>query len=153
MKKFLLDIITPDRSAFSEKVDYLSVPTREGRIGILAHHAAIFSEIVEGEVKIRKDDSEYFLVIGGGFLDVGGNRAALLVSRAYHADELNEAQIRKAQDSAGELLSTAKEKGERERAVSMLRRSVLELKVWSHRFSRHPPLSSQANIDNPRGLG
>lgn len=142
MNKFLLEIITPERSAFAEEVDSVYVPTPDGRIGVLAHHAALFTQLSEGEVKIVSGNKEYYLAIGGGFMDVGHNKASILVSRAAHADELNETEIRKAEESARLVLSQVKVGSERATAQAMLRRSFLELKVLRHRRSERTGVPS-----------
>src|SRR5690242_9817698 len=100
MVKFLLEIITPARQAFSEQVDMVVVPTTSGIVGVLAHHEPLFSSLTEGEIKISSAGKEYFLSIGGGFMEVGKDKVSILVSRAVHADELNEAEIKKAQQAA-----------------------------------------------------
>ena len=92
---FLLEIITPERKAYEETVDSVSVPTSQGHIGILAHHIPLFTLLSEGEIKIAQGNREFFLAIGGGFAQISGNRVSILVTRAGHADELNEAGIKK----------------------------------------------------------
>ena len=100
-----LDIITPVRNAFSEDAEFLSVPTKMGTVGVLPHHVGLFSSLSEGEIKIKTKQKEMFLAIGGGFMEVRGNAVTLLVSRAFHADELNEAEIKKAQVAAKEAIA------------------------------------------------
>lgn len=134
---FHLEIITPERKAYEEEVDEVSVPTPDGTIGVLSHHVALFSSLSEGEIKIKKDKREFFLAIGGGFMEVSGNHVSILVSRALHADELNEAQIKKAETAAHEIL-TKKVKGvEYATAQAVLRRSLLELKVLRRHKTRY----------------
>src|SRR3990172_8826089 len=98
--KFLLEIVTPERQAFSRDVDSVVVPTSRGSIGVLAHHVPLFSALTEGEVKITADNKDFFLAVGGGFMQVTPSRVSILVSRAFHADELNEADIKRAQEAA-----------------------------------------------------
>jgi len=134
--KFHLEIITPQRQAFAEEVEGVYVPTVNGTIGILAHHQALFSALTDGEIKIDTGTKEYFLAIGGGFLQITKDKVSILVSRAAHADELNEAEIKKAEDSARKVI-TGRVKGEELAAAqSMLRRSLLELKVYRRRKQR-----------------
>lgn len=138
MQLFHLDIITPTRSAYSAEVERLMVPTTHGHIEVLAHHVALFSALSEGEVKITAGSKQYHLAIGGGFMEVTNGMVSVLVSRALHADELNEAEIKKAQLEAKEALTKYKAGIERAAAQTLLRRSILELKV-SHR--RRIPVS------------
>ncbi len=136
MKSFKLEIITPQRQAFSEEVDSVMAPTANGMVGVLALHEPLFSALSEGEIKITSGSKEYFLAIGSGFMEVTKTGVTILVTSAYHAHELNEAEIKKAQATAKEALAKHVTGVELSTAQSLLRRSVLELKVF-HR--RHQP--------------
>lgn len=137
---FPLEIITPQRLVFSKEVESVVVPTKRGLIGVLAKHTPLFTAVTQGEIKITFGNQENYLAIGGGFMEVKRDRVLILVSRAMHADELNEAEIKRAQDSAREIISQ-KAKGEAlQQAQSLLRRSLLELKVLRRR--KHPGLAS-----------
>ncbi len=137
MNTFHLEIITPERKAYEEEVDEVSVPTPDGTIGVLPHHVALFSSLSDGEIKITKDKREYFLAIGGGFMEVTGNNVSILVSRAVHADELNEAEIKKAEAAAKDILSKKIKGTEYATAQAIFRRSLLELKVLRRHKIRH----------------
>lgn len=138
--KFLLEIITPERKAFSQEVDLVSVPTPDGVIGVLARHMPLFTSITEGEVKIVNGNQEYFLAIGGGFMQVLKDKVIILVSRAVHADELNEEEIKKAEREAKEIFAKAQQSTERKEAQAILRRALLDFKVLHHR-KRNPQIN------------
>ena len=140
MKSFRLDIITPQRKAFSEEVDSVMVPTVNGMVGVLAHHEPLFSALTEGEIKITAGSKEFFLAIGSGFMEVTGKGVAILVTSAFHAHELNEAEIKKARQTARDALAHHITGIELNAAQSLLRRSVLELKVL-HRRHERPTIS------------
>ena len=140
--QFLLDVITPQRSAFSEKVDAVSVPTPDGTIEVLAKHEPLFTQLTEGEVKIMSGGKFYYLAIGGGFMEVRPKgEVTILVSRAVHADEINEAEIKKAQEQAKDLIAKKATGEELRAAVAVLHRTMLELKV-SRRKRRPSPLQA-----------
>ncbi len=138
--QFTLDIITPQRKAFSEPVTSVTVPTPDGIIEVLAKHEPLFTVLSDGEVKITSGSKTFFLAIGGGFMEVrpkaGG--ATILVSRAVHADEINETEIRKAMDSAKGLIARRVTGVELQSAMAILRRSMLELKVSRKKRSPSP---------------
>lgn len=131
--QFLLEIYTPERKAFSEQVDLVSAPTASGRVGILARHQPLFTSIIEGEVKIVSGQSEYYLAIGGGFMQVMKDKVIILVSRAVHANELNEEEIKKAEKNAKEIIAKVAEGKELADAQSLLRRAILDMKVLRRR--------------------
>lgn len=135
MRPFRLEIITPQRKAFAEDVNSVMAPTSNGMIGVLALHEPLFSALTEGEIKITAGSKEYFLAIGSGFMEVTKTGVSILVTSAFHAHELNEAEIKKAQQTAKEALAKHIVGVELSAAQSLLRRSILELKVL-HR--RHP---------------
>ncbi len=136
MRSFRLEIITPQRKAFSEDVDSVMVPTVNGLVGVLALHEPLFSALTEGEIKITASSKEYFLAIGSGFMEVTKSGVSILVTSAYHAHELNEAEIKKAQAAAKEALAKHVTGVDLSAAQSLLRRSVLELKVLHKRRAR-----------------
>ncbi len=142
MNSFHLDIITPERSAFSQEVDALSVPTMRGMIGVLAHHMPLFSALTEGEITITVGKNVYYLAIGGGFMEVGKGKVSVLVSRAVHADELNELEIRRAYQAAKDAVNKQLKGEELASAQSVLRRSLLELKVIRRKKHVYAPSGS-----------
>jgi F-type H+-transporting ATPase subunit epsilon len=138
MRPFKLEIITPQRQAFAENVDSVMAPTVNGMVGILALHEPLFSALTEGEIKITSGSKEFFLAIGSGFMEVTKVGVSILVTSAFHAHELNEAEIKKAQESARKAISEHGAGVDLSAAQSLLRRSVLELKILHKRRSRMP---------------
>lgn len=136
MRAFRLEIITPQRKAFSEEVDSVMAPTVNGMVGVLALHEPLFSALTEGEIKITVGAKEFFLAIGSGFMEVTKQGVIILVTSAFHAHELNEADIKKAQQTAKEALTNQVKGAELATAQSLLRRSVLELKVLKRKHTR-----------------
>lgn len=138
MNTFLLEIITPEKIAFSDQVDMVTAPSADGIIGILPHHVALFTRIIEGEIEIRKNSQKSYLAIGGGFLEVTPTKTILLVTTAFHANEINEQEMVMAAKRAQEALA-AKPTGEALIAAeALIRRSEIALKVMHrHKTYRH----------------
>ncbi len=141
MKSFHLDIITPERKVFSEDIASVVVPTVNGQIGVLAAHEPLFSALTEGEIKVTIGSKEYFLAIGEGFMEVTKTGVNILVTRAFHAHELNEAEIKKAQAAAREAIAHPTPELDRAAAQAILRRSLLELKVIRRRHTSPYPVN------------
>lgn len=133
MSTFHLEIITPDRIAYQEDVNMVTVPGASGYMGILPHHVPLFSRLTHGEVKIVKGDEEIFLAIGGGFVEVTKEKVIVLVTKAAHADELNEQEILRAKEKAEEILREKPSREAIEYATQMLRGSLVDLEVLRRR--------------------
>lgn len=141
--QFLLDIVTPERTAYTDTVQAVSVPTPNGTIGVLPKHVGLFSVLGEGEIKISTGSKDLYLAIGGGFMEVTKEKVSILVSRAVHADELNEKAITEAQVRAKQIVTSNVKGEELVAAQAILRRSVLEMKVIRRNRSRQTsPLGS-----------
>jgi F-type H+-transporting ATPase subunit epsilon len=77
--EFELSILTPERSVFEGKVEYVQVPGTEGYLGVLAHHAALVTALAKGELTVRvNEDQELRWQVDGGFFEVSNNRATVL---------------------------------------------------------------------------
>lgn len=139
MNTFHLDIITPERIAFSDEVNMVTVSSKDGVIGILPHHTPLFTRLVEGEVKITKGDEEIYLAIGGGFMEVTGYKVEILVTEAYHAHEINEQEVIQAKKRAEEALNKKPSGSELMEAQALFKRSTIALKIFGKR--KHPRVS------------
>ena len=128
-----LEIITPERIAYTDTVDMVTVPSVMGTMGVLPKHIPLFAQLQEGELKIKKGSEDYFLSIGGGFIEVTKEKVIVLVTRAVNAKELNEKEILEAKQRAEEAL---KEKPTGEvfiAAQTLLRQTLVDLKILRRR--------------------
>lgn len=131
-----LKVITPRKIVIDRQVNSVTVPTADGEITILPHHVHLFSLLIEGIVKIKKDPTEDLLAIGGGYLETNGKTVTVLVSRAYGQEEIDHDLTNKAVEQAKQILSKSTDEKERTEAISILRRSVIDSKLMKRRKAR-----------------
>lgn len=129
MKKLKLQIITPKKIIFQDEASSITLPSSEGELSILYNHTPLFASLKEGVIKIKKDNETSYYSIGGGYVETTGKEINILVSRAYHQDEIDEAAVKKAKENAEKLLKETRTKEERHEAIAALRRSFIDLKV------------------------
>ncbi len=138
MNTFLLEIISPERIAYSDNVEMLVAPSVLGAVGILHGHIPLFTRLVEGEVKITKNGENSYLAIGGGFLEVTPEKSIILVTSVYHAEEINEQEVIEAKKRAEEALASKPTGMALLEAQSLFRRSIIAMKVMRRkRMSTH----------------
>lgn len=128
-----LKIITPQKVILEENVESVTLPTFRGEITILSHHTNLFSLLVEGIVKIKIADKEDHLAVGGGYLETDGDEVNVLVAKAFGQDEVDRDIILKAIENAKNILKISKDQKERMEANTVLRRSLLNLKLLKRR--------------------
>ncbi len=131
-----LDIVTAEQVVFSEDVDVIVAPGVEGELGILPHHSPLMTMLQPGELRIRKDGEEFFIVVSGGFFEVRPDRVIVLADAAERADEIDIARAEEAKRRAEERLSLAAPDVDLSRAEASLRRSLARLKVGEMRRRR-----------------
>ena len=136
MNTIRLKVITPRKIVMDKQVNSVTVPTSDGEITVLPHHAHLFSLLVEGIVKIKKDGSEDDLAIGGGYLETNGEIVTVLVSRAYGQNEIDKNLTDKAVEQAKLILSKSTDEKERAEAMTIIRRSVIDSKLMKRRKAR-----------------
>jgi F-type H+-transporting ATPase subunit epsilon len=76
--EFDLSILTPEKSVFEGRVEYVQVPGTEGYLGVLAHHAALVTGMREGDLTVRQSGRDMVYRVNGGFFEVSKNRATVL---------------------------------------------------------------------------
>ena len=128
-----LRIITPRKVVLEEEINSITLPSADGEITILPNHVNLFSLLNEGVVKIKYDRKEDFLAIGGGYVETNGEYVNLLVSRAYGQEVVNQTATEKAIKQAQDMLQKAKTNEERLEASSILRRSIVDMKLIKKR--------------------
>ena len=138
MATMQLDIVTAERLVSSEQVDRLVAPGVDGELGILPHHAPLLTALAPGEIRVVKDDEETFIAIGGGFMEVIGNKVTVLADTAERADEIDADRAEKALARAQETVDSRSSNMDLERALGDIRRSQARLKVARRRPRREP---------------
>ena len=124
-----LEIVTPDGKTYSEDVEMVTLPGAEGEMGIYPQHVPLLTQIVPGEVVARKDGRDYFLAIGEGFVEITGERVAIMTDMAIRAENIDEAKAEEARRRAEARLG--EHIGDEESAMvsSALSHSLAQLKV------------------------
>src|SRR6202453_4843910 len=96
-----LEIITPEAKTFSDDVDMVTLTGGEGEMGILPQHMPLMTQLVAGEITALKGTENIFLAVGDGFVQVTGDRVAILTDMAIKASDLDEAKAEEGRQRAG----------------------------------------------------
>jgi len=110
-----LEIVTPETTVYSEEVDMVTLPGVEGEIGILPQHVRLMTQLVPGEMIVRKDGQDRFLAVGDGLVEITGDRVAIVTNMAIPAEKID----------------AAKAEGAHQRAAARLREKISSEEVAS----------------------
>ena len=129
MATLKLEIVTPEAKTYSEDVDMVTLPGVEGEMGIYPHHVPLMTQIVPGEIVARKSGQDYHLAVGEGFVEITGERVAILTDMAIRAENIDEAKAEEARKRAEARLSEKLDDEESAMVSAALAHSLAQLKV------------------------
>jgi F-type H+-transporting ATPase subunit epsilon len=116
--KFPVEILSPEGQVFDGEVEMLSTRTTTGSIGILANHTPLLAMLDPTELRLYESDNEIIRIAQGeGYLQVGSNRALVLVEEAHRPDDLDRAELQDKLKRAEQELEAAEEDSEAERVA------------------------------------
>jgi len=124
-----LEIVTPEAKTYSEDVDMVTLPGVEGEMGILPMHVPLLTQIVSGEITARKNGQDYFLAVGEGFVEITGDRVAIMTDMAIKAENIDEAKAEEARKRAEARLAEKLDDEEAALVSAALAHSLAQLKV------------------------
>jgi F-type H+-transporting ATPase subunit epsilon len=125
-----LEIVTPDRQVVRDSVTEVSVPGKEGELGILPGHAPLLSLLKVGELSYVQKKLTHYLCINWGFVEVLPDRVIVLAQTAERAEEIDLDRARKAKERAEERLKKVSDFDiDMERARVALERSLVRIQV------------------------
>jgi F-type H+-transporting ATPase subunit epsilon len=134
-----LEIVTPERLAYSDTVDAVVLPGSEGELGVLPHHAPLISNLGVGELRIRKGGAEETFAIVGGFLQVLPDRVVVMAETADMASEIDLEKAREARREAERALEGGYHEGaDLSAARAALQQALLRIRVAERRHREGP---------------
>ena len=134
-------LVTLGGIKFGDKIHEVLLPTPLGQIAVFEHHMPLVSLASPGVISIRRsasdpDDRLEHFATNGGVIEVLDNTVRLLADEADHADDLDEAEVKKAYERAQQLLKQAKDPLSLDKAQSLIDRSRVRLQVANLRRKR-----------------
>ena len=132
-KTLKLEVVTPEGTVYSEDVEMVTLPGIAGQMGIYPRHVPLISQMVPGEMIVRKDGRDSFVATGAGLIEVTANRVSILTDLAVPADRIDEAKAEEARRRAEARLHEKLSAEELAAVNASLTRSLAQLRVKRRR--------------------
>jgi F-type H+-transporting ATPase subunit epsilon len=129
MATLKLEIVTPEAKIYSEDVDMVTLPGVEGEMGIYPMHIPLMTQVAAGEIVARRAGQDFFLAVGEGFVEITGERVAVLTDMAIKADDIDETKAEEARKRAEARLSEKLSEEEAATVQAALLNSLTQLNV------------------------
>jgi len=124
-----LEIVTPEGITYSDDVEMVTLPGSEGELGIFPNHVPLMTQVVAGELTARRNGRDEWLAIGDGFVEITGERVAILTDMAMKADAVDETKAEEARRRAESRLAEKLNDEEAALVSASLAHSLAQLKV------------------------
>lgn len=126
-KRFDLEIITPERVFYADKVDMVEISTLEGDLGIYAGHIPLTSVLTPGVAKIHVGADVKKAAIHSGFMEVLPDSVMIMAEIAEWPEEID---LNRAKEAMVRAERRLKESGaDMSRAEYALRRSIARIET------------------------
>lgn len=126
---FMLEIVTPDRSFFSDEVDMVIVRGIEGDLAVLENRAPLITPLAIGKIRIIKNEKERIAAIVDGYVTVDKDKTTIITDSAEWPEEIDVKRAEEAKDRAEKRLKNRPEGLDIDRAEYALRRAINRLEV------------------------
>ncbi len=123
-----LEIVTPDATVYSEDVEMVTLLGVEGQMGILPQHVRLMTQLVPGEMIVRKGGHDNFLAVGEGLVEITGDRVAILTDMAV-AENIEGAKAEEARLRAAARLREKLSSQDHASVNAALARSLAQVSV------------------------
>ena len=134
-----LEIVTPERLAYSDTVDAVVLPGSEGEMGVLPHHAPLLATLGIGELRIRKSGVEEAFAIVGGFVQVRPDKVVVMAETADMASEIDLERAQEARREAERALESGFHEGaDLSLARAQLQQALLRIRLAERRHREGP---------------
>lgn len=126
-----IEIVTPEKIAYSEEADQVTLPTPDGEITILQNHVPLVTQLLPGELTVKKNNQYSVLASGGGFAEVTGKKVSVVTDLAQRPEEIDERVAEEARKRAESALAERGRLSEEEFAITAanLQKALAQLRV------------------------
>lgn len=103
--ELLLEIVTPEKLAFSGEVAEVTIPGTEGEFGVLRGHESLLSAVGIGELSFTVGNKKTYYAVNTGYAEVTSSKVTVLAETAESAETINRERAQRAKERAEEKMS------------------------------------------------
>ena len=115
-----LEIVTPNGVVYSEDIEHAVIPTANGKVDILQHHAPLIDRLVPADVKVVVNGNTDYLAVGSGFVEVYAEKISIITDQAILIADDDNQEIESAIKRADEALEEGRKSNFDEAQLQLL---------------------------------
>ena len=123
-----LVLVTPETTLLDQSVRSIQLPLFDGSMGVLPGRAPVVGRLGRGELKFEATGSSKSYFIDGGFIQIKGSVVTLLTNRAIPADQIDDAVVQRAMETAKAMPAKTDDQYAAKSAADETARRLLKLR-------------------------
>ncbi|HPD57134.1 MAG TPA: F0F1 ATP synthase subunit epsilon [Smithellaceae bacterium] len=135
--ELMLEIVTPEKMAFSGYVEEVTIPGVEGEFGVLRGHEAMLSAVDIGQLNFTRNNKKVYFAVNTGYAEVTANKVTILIETAERSDQIDITRARRAKDNAeARLAKITRDNEDFEKMRAALARAIARISTAEKEPSR-----------------
>src|SRR5690625_3368371 len=103
MKSLVVSVVTPDGLVLEDNYEMVSCRAESGELGILPGHIPLVAPLTIDAVRLKRENTEKYLAVNGGFLEVRPEKVTILAQSAEKSEDIDVERAEEAKERAMEL--------------------------------------------------
>jgi len=137
-KHLTLELVTPEKVAWSAPADFVVLPAYNGEMGVLPGHQSFLVQLTAGEVRVTAGGEVRNFAVSGGFAEVKNDTVSLFAETAEDAGQIDAERARQALEKAKAVVKPGLDPMQLAQMEAAIRRAQVRLRV-SRRTKLPPP--------------
>ncbi len=137
-KRLTLELVTPEKVAWSAPADLVVLPAHEGEMGVLPGHQSFLVQLTAGEVRVTAGGEVKHFAISGGFAEIKNDTVSLFAETAEDASQIDGERARQALEKAKAVVHSGLDPMQLAAMEAAIRRAQVRVRV-SRRGKTPPP--------------
>jgi F-type H+-transporting ATPase subunit epsilon len=137
-KHLTLELVTPEKVAWSAPADFVVLPSFKGEMGVLPGHQSFLVQLNAGEVRVTANGEVKHFAVSGGFAEIKDDTVSLFAETAEDAGQIDAERARQALEKAKAVIKPGLDPMQLAAMEAAIRRAQIRVRV-SRRTKVPPP--------------
>ena len=137
-KHLTLELVTPEKVAWSAPADFVVLPAFNGEMGVLPGHQSFLVQLTAGEVRVTAGGEVKHFAVSGGFAEIKNDTISLFAETAEDAGQIDSERAHQALEKAKAVVKPGLDPMQLAAMEAAIRRAQVRLRV-SRRGKTPPP--------------
>lgn len=137
-KRLTLELVTPEKVAWSAPADFVVLPAYDGEMGVLPGHQSFLVQLAPGEVRVTVKDEVKHFAVSGGFAEIKNDTVSLFAETAEDAGQIDAERAHQALEKAKAVVHAGLDPMQLAAMEAAIRRAQVRVRV-SRRAKSPPP--------------